>query len=67
VQSFPPSVDLIVQPKPVLDPDALTSDKALNEYDAQIEGWGSAGWLQVARICRWAQANGAKGLSCPRE
>lgn len=66
VQSYPPSVDLQVQSKPVLDPDALTSDKALNEYDAAVESWGEAGWLQVARVCRWAQASGMKGLSCPQ-
>jgi hypothetical protein len=66
VPSYPPSVDLVVQDKPRLDPSALDSDKALNEHDAAIESWGEAGWLQVARLCRWAQGVGMKGLDCPK-
>lgn len=64
-QSFPPDADLIVQPKPKLDPAAINSDKALNDYDASVEAWGEAGWLQVARICRWARDMGAR-VSCPK-
>lgn len=62
---FPPSADLRVQPKPVLSPDALSSEAALDAHDIALEAWGEAGWLTVGRICRWAAANGATGLSCP--
>ena len=62
---FPPAADLVVQPKPVLAPEALTSEAALDRYDIEIEAWGEDGWKAVGRICRWAVANGAPGLTCP--
>jgi predicted small lipoprotein YifL len=65
VQQFPPAADLRVEPAPVLDPAALNSDKALNAYQAERDAWGEAGWLQVARVCRWARDMGAK-VECPK-
>lgn len=74
---FPPSADLQVEAKPLLDPKALAkcheaggdpaecSDAALTDHDIAIEGWGGRGWDAVARLCRWAERNGAKGLDCP--
>lgn len=62
---FPPASDLRVQPKPVLTVEALSSEAALDEHDIAIETWGDDGWKAVGRICRWAVANGAKGLTCP--
>lgn len=56
---FPPVADLAVEPKPQLDPAAVESEAALLAHDVAIEGWGERGWLQIARICRWAKANGA--------
>lgn len=64
VQNYPSPVDLQVQPKPVLDPSALDSDKALNDYDAAIEAWGEAGWLTVGRVCTWAKAMGMREAPC---
>lgn len=61
VQNFPPSADLLPPAKPVLSPEALTSDKALNDYDASVEAWGDAEYRQILRLCAWAVANGAKG------
>ena len=55
---FPPASDLKVEPKPRLDPAALDSELALDAHDIALEAWGEAGWQAVARICRWAQANG---------
>ena len=62
---FPPAGDLRVQAKPVLSPDALSSEAALDRHDIALEAWGEDGWKAVGRICRWAVANGAPGLSCP--
>jgi hypothetical protein len=61
---FPPPADLAVEPKPVAGPEIITSAIAAAEYDVALESWGARGWLTVARICRWAKANGM-GVSCP--
>jgi hypothetical protein len=60
---FPPAADLKVEPKPRLDPSALDSEAALDAHDIALETWGDAGWAAVARICRWAKANGMT-VSC---
>lgn len=62
---FPPSADLQVEAKPRLDPAALDSEAALDAHDIALEAWGERGWAAVARVCRWAERNGAKGLDCP--
>ena len=62
---FPPSADLVVEAKPRLDPAAIDSEAALDAHDVALEAWGERGWATVARLCRWAGRNGAKGLSCP--
>jgi hypothetical protein len=62
--AFPPAADLKVVNKPVLAPEALGSEEALDAHDIAIETWGELGWKQVSRICRWAVANGAI-LACP--
>lgn len=56
---FPPSADLRVEAKPVLDPSAITSEAALDAHDIALEAWGERGWQAVARLCRWAKASGA--------
>lgn len=62
---FPSAADLQVEPKPQLSADDLTSEAALDQHDIAVESWGERGWRTVARICRWAERNGAKGLACP--
>lgn len=37
----------------------------MDAYEASLEAWGDRGWRQVGRLCRWAEANGMKGLECP--
>jgi hypothetical protein len=64
VENYPPSADLKVEAKPVLDPAAVNSDKALNDYDVAVEAWGTRGWQAVGRLCNWAKANGMK-VDCP--
>lgn len=59
LNAYPPSADLQVEPKPTLAPETLASDGALAEHDAAVEAWGERGWAAVARICRWAETNGA--------
>lgn len=61
---FPPAADLAVEPKPRLDPAALESEAALDDFDIALEVWGERGWLAIGRICRWAKANGMD-VSCP--
>lgn len=63
--AFPPSVDLIVEPKPVLVPDAIYSEAALDAYDIAIEARGDRLATQVGRLCRFFDAMGMKGLDCP--
>jgi len=47
--------------------DAIVTDpKAADAYNADVESWGERGWLTVGRICRWAQANGATAVDCPK-
>lgn len=63
-QSYPPAADLKVEAKPVLDPSAVGSDKALNDYDVAVEAWGQRGWDAVKRVCTWAKANGMPSAPC---
>jgi hypothetical protein len=64
---FPASADLKVEPKPVPTDAIVTDPKAADAYNADIESWGARGWKAVGRICRWATANGATGLDCPKD
>lgn len=57
---FPPAADLAVEPKPLLDPAAVESEAAGIAHDIALEAWGERGWATVARLCRWAEANGAR-------
>lgn len=62
---FPPSADLQVEPKPVLDPEAIFSEAALDAHDIAIESRGDRLAAQVGRLCRFFDELGMKGLSCP--
>lgn len=61
---LPDATDLKPPAKPKLDPTALGSDQALNAHDDAVEAWGDGMFLQIGRLCRWAEAHGAK-LGCP--
>ena len=63
--AFPPSVDLIVEPKPVLAPEAIYSEAALDAYDIAIEARGDRLAAQVGRLCRFFDTMGMRGLYCP--
>ncbi|WP_291537849.1 hypothetical protein [Brevundimonas sp.] len=63
--AFPPATDLRVQPKPVPPDEVLTSRIAGERYDNAVEAWGEEGWATVGRLCRFFDAMGMKGLSCP--
>lgn len=64
-RTIPPVADLRVQTEPRVPPAALETDPAGNPTDAALDAeeryeddvlvWGRAGWLQVGRICRWAE------------
>lgn len=62
---FPPSADLQVEPKPVLAPEAIYSEAALDAYDIAIEARGDRLAAQVGRLCRFFDTMGMRGLDCP--
>ena len=62
---YPPAADLAVQPRPVPPDEVLTSRIAGEQYDNAVEAWGEAGWARVARLCRFFDEVGMKGLRCP--
>lgn len=63
--AFPPSADLAVEPKPVLAPEAIFSEAALDAHDIAIEARGDRLAAQVGRLCRFFDAMGMRGLDCP--
>ena len=63
--AFPPSADLAVEPKPVLAPEAIFSEAALDAHDIAIEARGDRLAAQVARLCRFFDTMGMRGLDCP--
>ena len=63
--AFPPSADLAVEPKPVLAPEAIFSEAALDAHDIAIEARGDRLAAQVGRLCRFFDGMGMKRLSCP--
>jgi hypothetical protein len=66
--AFPRAEDLRVQPKPVPPDEVLTSRIAGEIHDNAVEAWGEAGWAQVARLCRFFDQMGMRGLACsPRD
>lgn len=63
--TFPSAADLAVEEKPRLDPAAIESEAALDRYEIELELWGDRGWATVARLCRFFDEMGMKGLDCP--
>ena len=63
--AFPPSADLAVEPKPLLAPEAIYSEAALDAYDIAIEARGDRLAAQVGRLCRFFDTMGMRGLDCP--
>lgn len=62
---YPPIAELTVEAKPLADPAGFESEQAFIDHVIALEMWGERGWAAVARLCRWTEAMGAKGLSCP--
>lgn len=63
----PPRADLaaVTEAKPRPD-DAIASDPlAEAHYNAAVESWGERLFLAGARLCRFHQRQGMKGLDCP--
>lgn len=61
---YPPAADLVVEPKPQLDPAALDSEAALDAHDIALEVWGERGWAAVSRLCRYFKEVGMDQLWC---
>jgi hypothetical protein len=51
-QEFPLASEVVPPPKPRLSIDAITSETAGAQHDADVEAWGDAMWRQIARNCR---------------
>lgn len=62
---YPSPADLAVEPKPVLAPEAIYSEVALDAYDIAIEARGDRLAAQVGRLCRFFDTMGMRGLDCP--
>lgn len=63
----PPRADLqaMTEVKPLPD-DAIASDPlAEAHYNAAVESWGERLFSAGARLCRFHQRQGLKGLDCP--
>lgn len=63
--SYPSPADLVVEAKPVLAPEAIYSEAALDAYDIAIEARGDRLAAQVGRLCRFFDTMGMRGLDCP--
>lgn len=65
--AYPPAADLVAPAKPQLSAEAVEKEDAvaLALHDSAVESWGDGMALQIARLCRWATANGMKGVTCP--
>lgn len=75
--TLPLAIDLRVSPEPTLPPAVFELDQAGNPTEAALAAeaewndgiliWGREGWLQVGRICRWAEdlAGDVPDLECP--
>ena len=71
---LPPAADLQVKPEPPIPPAAFELDatgKQTEAAKAAEDSWGDAvllwgreGWLQVGRLCRWAEGHGST-VPCP--
>lgn len=68
VGTVPPADDLkaVTEPKPVPTDDIATSQKAADQFSADIEAWGDRISSAGARICRWAETVGKRSFECPR-
>lgn len=64
----PPVPDLkaVVEPKPIPSEDIATSQKAADQYSADIEGWGDRISSAGARLCRWSEATYKVKIGCPK-
>lgn len=64
LQRFPPAEDLQPPAKPSISIDTLTSARASEQHNADIEAWGDGLYRQVLRLCRWSKTMGAP-VACP--
>lgn len=62
---YPIPGDLQIEPKPVLAPEAIYSEAALDAHDIAIEARGDRLAAQVGQLCRFFDTMGMRGLDCP--
>ena len=63
-QTFPPAADLRAESEPRVGAEVLVSEKAANDYSADVLVWGRGLAGQVGRVCAWAKARGMTDAPC---
>jgi len=63
----PPVADLraVVETKPIPGDEIATSQRAYDQYQASVEGWGDRISAAGARLCRWSERAYKLKLDCP--
>ena len=62
---YPDPADLVIEPKPVLPPEAVDSEVLGIAHDIAIEARGDRLAAQLGRLCRFFGDMGMRGLDCP--
>jgi hypothetical protein len=64
----PPADDLkaVVEPKPVPSDEIAVSQKAADQYSADVEGWGDRISAAGGRLCRWSERTYKVKIGCPK-
>lgn len=62
---YPSPADLVIEPKPVLPPEAVESEALSLAHDIAIEIQRDTFAARLGRLCRFHQAMGMRGLDCP--
>ena len=67
--AYPPVPDIqaVTEPKPDAPIEIVTSQRAADEYSADVEAWGDRVSSAGGRICRWVTETGGKlPFKCPK-
>lgn len=64
----PPVEDLkaVTEAKPIPTDEIATSQKAADQYSADVESWGERVSAAGGRICRWVKRTHKVRIDCPK-
>lgn len=60
-----PDLQAVTEAKPQPTDDIATSQKAYDQYQADIEAWGDRISAAGGRICRWSKSVYKLSITCP--